>query len=147
MNEMKLQSRREIQMRMLTLEIRVITSLRRVNDDVSEHSVHLTPSSPQRTNTPLRVSHVCDNKLFELCSLLSARQAFASTRDNPSYVCVYVCQRERVRVQRNWANVCPLAKLLSRNVYFGRRRLDDHGHTATGVLAKSWTSNRELTLA
>lgn len=58
---------------MLAHERRVMTSLRRVNDDVSEHSVHLTRRSLQRTNTPLRLSYLCGNQLLELCSTHSAR--------------------------------------------------------------------------
>lgn len=39
---------------------------------------------------------------------------------------------------------CPLAKLLSRNVYFGRERLYDHGHAAPGVLARTWDNMKPL---
>lgn len=137
---MKWQSRREIPMRMLTVERRVITSLLMMTLASTRCTLHSAAHREHAATGELRLWQPAVRIMFPTQSVsvkLSRRHG----------ITLPVCERERVRVQRNWANVCPLAKLLSRNVYFGRGRLYDHGHTATGVLAKSWTSNRELTLA
>lgn len=83
MNEAKRPSRRDrTQMRMLAHERRVITSLRRVNDDVSEHSVHLTPRSLLRTNTPPpRLSFVRGHQLLELSSVHGERGVTRGVRE------------------------------------------------------------------
>lgn len=142
MNEMKWQSRREIPIRMLTLERRVITSLLMMTLASTRCTLHPAAHREHTATGELRLWQPAVRIMFPAQSV-----SVKLSRRHGITLRVCVCVRERVRVQRNWANVCPLAKLLSRNVYFGRGRLYDHGHTATGVLAKSWTSNRELTLA